>query len=230
MKKMFTILFIGSILSVFSQEQKVFFEDALSKHLDTYNSQCDTAIKNDRSVYVDVLFDSLNKTYLKGTVISKLRFKKLSGGYLETDAIKTPILLITKKTCLVTHREEIKAVNEMANQYKGKVEFIVLYWDRKSLVKKAAKGFNKNVNIVYVNERDNNLDICMSSIKNSFGVPASFYITTAKELSNIDRKFYLKNLKKITKNSFIENTYKDLTQLLLENETQKKETIISTRE
>ncbi len=227
---MFTILFFGAILSVFSQERKVYFEDALSKHLDRYNSQCDTALQNDRSEYVDVLFDSLNKTHLKGTTISKLRFKKLSGGYLETDAIKTPILLITKKTCLVTHREEIKAINEMANQYKGKVEFIVLYWDRKSLIKKAVKGFNKNVNIVYVNERENNLDISMSSIKNSFGVPASFYITATKELSNIDRKFYLKNIKKQTKNSFIENTYMNLTQLLLENETQKKETIISIRE
>lgn len=228
MKKMFTILLLGFVLSVFSQEQQAYFDDVIYEHLKNYNKQCDLAIKNNNEEHIDILFDSLNKNYLKGTLISKLRLKKLSGGYLDTDKIKTPILLITKKTCFVTHREEIKAINEMANQYKGKLEFIVLFWDRKGPVKKASKGFNRNVNIVYVNERDNRLDLTLSSIKNSFGVPSSFYITSTKQLSSIDRKFYLKNLKRSTKKEFYENTYNDITKLLLENETLKKESIIST--
>ena len=227
MKKLFTILLIGSFLSALSQEQKVYFDDALSLHLKTYNKQCDLAIKNDNAEYVEVLFDSLNRTYLKGTLISGLRLKKVSGGYLETETIKSPILLISKKSCFVTHREEIKAINEMANQYRGKLEIIVLYWDKRRVTKKATKGYNKNVKIVYVNERENNLDATLSSIKNSFGVPASFYITQNNQLSNIDRKFYLKNLKRSTKKEFYENTYNDITQLLLENETQKQENAIS---
>lgn len=228
MRKLFTLLFFGTILLAYSQQQKVYFDDAISEHLKSYNKQCDIALKNDNVEFVDILFDSLNNTYLKGTVISKLRLKKLSGGYLETDNINTPILLITKKTCLVMHREEIKAINEMANQYKGKLELIVLYWDRKNDVKKATKGFNNNVQIVYVNERDNQLDRSLNSLKNSFGVPASFYITKNKELCNINRKFYLKNLKRSTKKEFYDNTYEDITQLLLKNETQKMETSIST--
>ncbi|MEZ4793006.1 MAG: hypothetical protein R2783_05980 [Gelidibacter sp.] len=228
MRKMFTILLLfGSTLSVFPQEQKVYFDDAINEHLKSYNAQCDRALINDHVEYVDVLFDSLKKTYLKGTLISNFRLRKISGGYIDTDDIKTPILLITKKTCIVTNREEIRAINEMANQYKGKLEFILLYWDKKRLAKKATKAYNKNVTVVYVNERDNKLDMSLSSIKNSFGVPASFYITENKELSNIDRKFFLKNLKKSTKKEFMENTYKDITQLLLENETKKKATNIS---
>ena len=227
MRNLFTILLIGSFLPVLSQEQKVFFDDAISLHLKKYNKQCDLAIKNDNAEYVEVLFDSLNKTYLKGTLISGLRLKKISGGYLETETIKTPILLISKKSCFVTHREEIKAINEMANQYRGKLEIIVLYWDKRRVTKKITKGYNKNVKIVYVNERENNLDATLSSIKNSFGVPASFYITQNNQLSNIDRKFYLKNLKRSTKKEFYENTYNDITQLLLENETQKQQNSIS---
>ncbi len=227
MKKMFTIFLLGFSLSVSSQEQKVYFDVAISEHLKTYNKQCDIAIENNNVEYVDVLFDSLNKTYLKGTLITDLKLKKISGGYLKTEDIKTPILLISKKSCFVTHREEIKAINEMANQYKGKLEFIVLYWDKKRLAKKATKGYNKNVNVVYVNERDNKLDTTLSSIKNSFGVPSSFYITQTNELSNIDRKFYLKNIKRSTKKEFYDNTYNDITQLLLENETKKKETSVS---
>lgn len=227
MKNLFTILLLGSVLSVFSQEQKVYFDDAISLHLKSYNKQCDFAIENDNAAYVEVLFDSLKKSYLKGTLISGLKLKKISGGYLETESIKIPILLISKKTCFVTHREEIKAINEMANQYKGKLEIIVLYWDKRRATKKATKNYNKNVKIVYVNERENNLDATLSSIKNSFGVPASFYITQNNQLSNIDRKFYLKNLKRSTKKEFYENTYNDITQLLLENETQKKENSLS---
>lgn len=225
---MFTIILLGSALSVFSQAEKIYFDAAISEHIKTYNQQCDLAIENDNDEYVDVLFDSLRKTYLKGTFISKLRLKKVSGGHVDTDDIQTPILLITKKTCLVTHREEIKAINLIANQYKGKLEIIVLYWDRKNLVKKATKRFNKNVNIVFVNERDNKLDVVLSSIKNSFGVPASFYITENKLLNNIDRKFYLKNVKASTKKEFYDNTYKDITKLLMESEIMKKEAAIST--
>lgn len=227
MKNVFTILLLGSVLSVFSQEQKAYFDDVISQRINSYNKQCDTAIENHNLDYVEVLFDSLKKTYLKGTLISNLRLKKISGAYLETDDIKTPILLISKKTCFVTHREEIKAINEMANQYKGKLEFIVLYWDRKGLVKKATKGYNRNVNVVYVNERDNQLNVTLGSIKNSFGVPSSFYITENKLLNNIERKFYLKNIKRSTKKEFYDTTYKDITNLLLENETLKKETIIT---
>jgi len=226
---MFTIFFLGLSLSIYSQEEKAYFDDVILQHIKSFNKQCDLAVKNDNIEYVDVLFDSLHNTYLKGTLISKLRFKKVSGGYLKTENINTPILLISKKSCFVTHREEIKAINEMANQYKGKLEFIVLYWDKKRLAKKATKGYNKNVNVVYVNERDNKLDATLSSIKNSFGVPASFYITETGQLSNIDRKFYLKNLKRSTKKEFYENTYNDITELLLENETNKRESIISTR-
>lgn len=227
MKTMFTFLFLSSYLCVFSQEHTIYFEDALSEHLDSYNKQCDLALVNDHVEYVDVLFDSLKKTYLRGTLISNLRLKKISSGYINTDDIKTPILLITKKSCIVTNREEIKTINELANQYKGKLAFIVLYWDKKRLAKKATKGYNKNVTVVYVNERDNKLNLPLSGIKNSFGAPASFYITENKELSNIDRKFYLKNVKKSTRKTFIENTYKDISQLLLESETRQKETDIS---
>lgn len=229
MKKLLIILLIMSSLSVSSQEQKVYFDDAILEHLKNFNKQCDLAVENHNIEYVEVLFDSLNKNHLRGTIISNLKLKKLKGGYLKTDDIKTPILLINKKACFVTHREEIKAINSMANEYKGKVEFIILYWDRKRLVKKATKRYNKTVNIVYVNERDNRLDATLSSIKNSFGVPSSFYITQNNELTTIDRKFYLKNLKRSTKNQFYEDVYNDITELLLENETAKKETTISTR-
>ncbi len=227
MKIMFSIFLLSTVLSVFSQEQKVYFDVAISEHLKKYNKQCDVAIENHNLKYVEILFDSLNQTYLKGTHISNLRLKRISGGYLETEKIDLPILLISKKSCFVTHREEIKAINEMANQYKGKLEFVILYWDKKTLAKKATFGYNKNVNLVYINERDNKLDATLSNIKNSFGVPASFYITKNKQLSNIDRKFYLKNIKKSTKKEFIENTYNSITELLLQNETQTNQNVLS---
>ena len=229
MKQLFTYFITLTALCAFSQEQKVYFDDAISEHLRAYNKQCDLALINDNAEYVDVLFDSLKTTYLKGTLVSTFKLKKVSGGTIDTEKIKTPIILITKKSCILTNREEIKAINKMANEYKGKVAFIVLYWDKKRLAKKASKGFNKNIDVVYVNERDNKLDLGLSSIKNSFGVPASFYITENQELSNIDRKFYLKNLKKSTKKEFLENTYKDITRLLLENETGTTDASVSNR-
>lgn len=223
MRKLFTLFLAAFTINAFSQQEKVFFEDAITQHLRLFNRQCDFALQNDDFGHVDQLFDAFKENYLKGSIVSDLKFRKINGGHIETDKINIPILLITKKSCFVTHREEIKAINKMANEYKGKLEFIVLFWDRRGLAKKAAKGYNKNVNVVYINERDNKLTLALSSIKNSFGTPASFYITENKELCNVDRKFYLKNIKRSTKKEFYESTYNDITQLLLENETLKKE-------
>ncbi|HNU59688.1 MAG TPA: hypothetical protein PKI08_07030, partial [Aquaticitalea sp.] len=172
---------------------------------------------------VDTIFNAFKDNYLKGTIVSDLQFKRISGGYLQTDKIDVPILLITKQSCFITHREEIKAINEMANKYKGKLKTIVLFWDRRGSAKKASKGYNRNVDVVYVNERDNKLNLTLSSLKNAFGTPASFYITENKELTNIDRKFYLKNIKRDTKKAFYEGLYSDITQLLLENEMHRTE-------
>lgn len=221
MKHIYILLLVFCASSAVSQNEKAYFDAVIVEHLKSFNKQCDSAVKNNNIKHVDVLFDSLKQNHLKGTLISNLKLKKLRGGYLYTEDIEVPILLINKKTCFVMNREEIKAINTMANEFKGRVEFIILYWDRKSLVKRATKRFNKNVNITYMNERDNHLDASLTNIKNSFGIPSSFYITQSNELTTIDRKFFLKNIKSSTKKQFYDTIHNDITELLLENESGK---------
>lgn len=222
---MFTILCLGFALSVFSQEPKVYFDDALSEHLRTYNSKSDLAVKNKNIERVDILFDSLIQLHLKNTYVANLKLKKTTGGYINTDAIEKPFLIITKKSCFIQKQEEIKAINEIANQYKGKVEVIVLYWDKRHVAKKIARQYNKNISVVYIDERKNKLNNALSAYKHSFGVPTCFYVTENKQISSIDRKFYLKNIKSSTKKLFFENAYNGITQLMFKNETQNKGTI-----
>ncbi|RXJ50127.1 hypothetical protein [Gelidibacter gilvus] len=214
-RKLLILLLFTYIPLLFAQEQKVYFEDALSQHLRKFNIKSDLAIKNQMPNEVDSLFDTLIKTHLRNTYISDLKFKKISGGILHTEHINKPFLLITKNAAIIQTKEEIKTINNIANEYIGKVDIIILYWSKRDIAKKKARHFNKNVTVVYADERHNKFNQALSAFKHSFGAPAGFYINQYKQISDIDRKFFLKNVNTSTKDHFTEKAHKGIFQLLL---------------
>lgn len=213
-RKLLILLLFTYIPVLFAQEQKVYFEDALSQHLRKFNIKSDLAIKNQMPNEVDVLFDTLIKIHLRNTYISDLKLKKISGGILHTEHIDKPFLLITKNAAIIQTKEEIKTINEIANEYNGKVDIIILYWSKKDIAKKKARHYNKNVTVVYADERRNNFNQALSAFKHSFGAPACFYINQYKQISDIDRKFFLKNVNTLTKELFTEKAHKGIYELL----------------
>lgn len=217
LKRLLIFLFFTYIPLLFAQEQKVYFEEALSQHLRTFNNKSDLAIKNKVPHEVDVLFDTLINVHLRNTYISDLKLEKLSGGTLHTEKITTPFLLITKNAAILQTKEEIKAINALANEYNNQVDIILLYWSSKNVAKKMGRHYNKNVTVVYADERHNNFNQALSAFKHSFGAPAGFYINQYKQISSIDRKFFLKNTQTSTKELFTEKAQQGLSDLLVDH-------------
>ncbi|MBO3098863.1 hypothetical protein [Gelidibacter pelagius] len=213
-RKLLILLLFTYIPLLFAQENKVYFDDALSQHLRKFNIKSDLAIKNQMPDKVDALFDTLIRVHIRNTYISNLKLKKVAGGTLHTENIDKPFLLITKNSAIIQTKEEIKAINSLANEYNGKVDIIILYWNKKDIAKKKARHYNKNITVVYVDERHNNFNHALSALKHSFGAPACFYINQFKQISDIDRKFFLKNVNKSTKELFTEKAHKGITELL----------------
>ncbi|TXE10683.1 hypothetical protein ES711_01895 [Gelidibacter salicanalis] len=213
-KKLRTLLLLLFCPLLFAQEKKVYFDDALAQHLSTFNTQSDLAIKNQQPEHVDVLFDTLVEKHLRNTYISDLKFRKTSGGKLYTETLDQPFLLITKNSAIIQKRAEIIKINEIASQYKDRLVVIVVYWDTKRTAKKKARRYNNNVIVVYADERHNKLNRTLSVYKHSFGVPTCFYINEDKQVYDIDRKFFLKNIDASTKKLFIERTQNSIAQLL----------------
>lgn len=213
-KKLLTLLLFTYFSLLYAQENKVYFDDALSQHLRTFNNQSDLALKNDRPEEVDALFDSLVKNHLRNTYIADLKFKKVSGGKLNAEQLDKPFLLITKNSAIIQRKAEINKINDLATAYKDQVTFIVLYWDKKPTAKKKARSYNNNVTVVYADERNNKSNSTLSIYKHSFGVPVCFYINQDKQIIDIDRKFFLKNLNTATKQLFLEKAHNGITALL----------------
>lgn len=213
-KKLLTILLITYIPLLFAQEEKVYFDDALALHLRKFNNKSDMAIRNKMPNEVDTIFNSLLNDHLKNTYVSDLKLQKVSGGYLQTDKIDKPFLLITKNSAIIQTKEEIETINAIANNYEGVVEIIVIYWDKQNIAKMNTKHYNKNVTVVYADERYNSSNRALSVYKHSFGVPTCFYINKDKQIFDIDRKFFLRNLNPETKELFAEKTTKGISELL----------------
>ena len=199
---------------LFAQEEKVYFDDALALNLRKFNNSSDLAIRNQMHGEVDTIFNTLLINHLKNTYVSDLKLQKVSGGYLQTDKIDKPFLLITKNSAIIQTKEEIETINAIANDYKGLVEIIVIYWDNRKIAKKNTRHYNKNVTVVYADERYNNANRALSVYKHSFGIPTCFYINKDKQVFDIDRKFFLRNLNGTTKELFSEKAHKGISELL----------------
>lgn len=214
LKKLLSLILFAYIPLLLAQETKVYFEDALSVHLRKFNSKSDLAIKNQMPNEVDTIFNELVQDHLRNTYVSDLKLLKVSGGELQTDDIDKPFLLITKNSAIIQNKEEINTINALADDYLGRVEIIVIYWDKKQIAKKQTRDYNKNVTVVYADERYNSSNKALSVYKHSFGVPTCFYINHNKQIFDIDRKFFLKNLKTSTQELFAEKAHQGISDLL----------------
>lgn len=218
LKKLLILLICALSPHLFSQDDKIYFEDALAQNLRKFNNQSDLAIRNKMPNEVDTIFNSFLNNYLKNTYVSDLRLKKVSGGYIQTDQINTPFLLITKNSAIIQADEEIETINAISDYYKGQVEIIVMFWDRQDIAKKSTRNYNKNVTVVYADERYNNSNRALSVYKHSFGVPTCFYVNKNKQIFDIDRKFFQRNSNPDSQKIFAERTHKGITELLVSHE------------
>ena len=213
-KKLLTLLLIFYIPLLFAQEDKVYFDDALALHLRIFNNKSDLAIKNHMPNDVDTIFYTLVNNHLKNTYVPDLKLRKVSGGYIQTDKINKPFLLITQNSAIIQTTEELETINAIADIYRGKVEIILIYWDKKNIAKKRTRDYNKNVHVVYADERYNSSNKALSVFKHSFGVPTCFYINQDKQIFDIDRKFFLKSINAPSKDLFAKKAHHGITEML----------------
>ena len=92
----------------------------------------------------------------------------------------------------------------MSKMYKGQIKVIILFWNSKTKAKELSKGYNSNVTVTYVNERENNANHIIKPFKHAFGAPACFFVSADKQLLKIDRKFTISNISKESDVAFSE--------------------------
>ena len=186
-------LLIILLISIFSlqaqEEQKVLFSDALAANMDMYTARVDEALKYGEFDFAKSLFDTLVKSKLQGTYIDKLEFETLNNTFVtSTEDFERPTIILTYSSWCIPSDGEIPVLNKLAERYAGLVDFIVLFWDDKSTVKKEAKKFHKNIQVTYVDEVQNKHMKTVNLLKHALGISLSYVIAADGQILDINRR------------------------------------------
>ena len=100
---------------------------------------------------------------------------------------KKPVYLITYASWCITTKGEIPALNQLAQKYSDKIDFVILFWDSHKITKKVAKSYNKHITVLYVDELENKDAFVVSRLKHSLGLPTTFLMDGNKKILDIRR-------------------------------------------
>lgn len=193
MKRLLLLFFIIFGLNIQAQTEKndkLYFSDALVMHLPKYNKKAKAAYRHRQFEEAESLFDELVETKLKGTYIDDFKFLNLKGKKVALSKFKKPVYLLTYASWCIPGKGEIPALNELAEKYRDRIDFVILFWDKKETAKELSKQFNSYITILYVDETKNNHSYVVENLKHSLGLPTCYLIATDREIMNIKRSVF----------------------------------------
>lgn len=191
MGKKLLLLFLICSFTALSQEYepKKLFSQAIGKNIRKYRREAKEAYASKDLERAEFLFDSLVNKVINGTYIDNFRVRKFPHRKIELYKFEKPIYLITYASWCVPGSGELPAFNDVADRYNGEIDFIVLFWGAKKKIRKIKRKFSKNVNVLYVDEKENRYDLAIRTMKHSLGFPTSFFFDKDKKILDVRRNF-----------------------------------------
>lgn len=189
MVKYLLLLFIGFTLTLHSQQDapKTYFSNAIENNIRKYTHKSQQAYAEDDLERADFLFDSLVKHVINGSYLDDFMVRKTNYKKIRFSKFDKPVFLMTYASWCTPGSGEIPALNEIANKYYKDIDFVVLFWDNRDKVKKAARGYSNKINVVYVDEMENTNCHIVQTMKHSLGFPTSFFMAADKKILDVRR-------------------------------------------
>ena len=190
MKKLYILFLIFSVsvqgassdtIAVFSESVKANFKKYVSLSNKAYNKKNYEKAEN--------LFDSLVRNSLAGTHFDDFSFKRLGKSRVQLSKIDKPILLITYSSWCIMGKGEVPALNNLAKEYKDKMQIVVVFWNKKKDMKRIARSFTNEIMVCYANDAEQKDIKAISYLKKTFGFPTSYLIDENMELVDIQKNF-----------------------------------------
>jgi thiol-disulfide isomerase/thioredoxin len=189
-KKLLWILFFVTI-SALSQEgePKYLFSQAIGKNIRKYRGEAKKAYADKNLERANFLFDSLVDNVVNGTYLDNFKVRKFSGRKIELYSFEKPTYLITYASWCVPGIGEVPAFNDVADRYHKEMDFVVLFWGSRKKIRKIKRKYSRNVQVLYVDEKENRNDFTIRTMKHSLGFPTTFIIDKDKQILDIRRNF-----------------------------------------
>ncbi|WP_424494206.1 TlpA family protein disulfide reductase [Salinimicrobium sp. GXAS 041] len=214
-----------------AQDDDLYFSEALSMYLPKYVSKAQEAYLDDNVQRANFLFDSLVNNCLKGSYLDNFKVKNLKNKVIPLEKLDKPTYLITNASWIVPTKGEIPALNALAEKYQDKIDFVVIFWDKRKTARDLAKQYHKSVKVYFVDELSNESNYVIRNLKHSLGVPTSFLLTEEKKIVDIKRS--ITHPYAVAKNESFELNHKafseGISQLLLQDSSELSEHSAETR-
>ncbi|NHM01630.1 TlpA family protein disulfide reductase [Flavobacterium difficile] len=190
MKKIYFLLCFVTISTFASSTDTIaVFSASVKSNFKKYVSLSNKAYTTKNYEKAESLFDSLVENSLKGTHFDDFSFKRLGKSRIQLSAIDKPILLVTYSSWCIMGKGEIPALNQIAKEYKDKMQIVVVFWNKKSEMKKIARNFDSDIMVCYANDTEQKDLKAISFLKRTFGFPTSYLIDENMELVDIQKNF-----------------------------------------
>lgn len=165
------------------------FSNAINKNITNYISKSNQAYLEKDYAKAELLLDSLIYNNLIGTQFDGFSFKRIGKKRIQlNESITTPVMIFTYASWCLIEKGEISALNKLANEYKGKLKIIVVFWDTKNSIRKIVKKFNSKIEVCYANERNNKDLRAIKLLKNTLGFPTSYFLDSNKNIISIKKR------------------------------------------
>ena len=185
------LLYITLLISFSALSQNIeprnLFSRVIGENIKSYATKSKQAYQKNNIERADFLFDSLIKNVVNGSYMDNFKVRKLSGGRTELNDFKKPIFLMTYATWCTPGAGEIPALNDIAKKYHKEIDFVILFWNSKDKVKKASSEYSRYVSIIYADEKENNHNHLVQTLKHSLGFPTSLFIDKDKIIVDVRR-------------------------------------------
>ncbi|PVX46808.1 thiol-disulfide isomerase/thioredoxin [Flavobacterium sp. 103] len=169
----------------YCQDTITYLTDAIKENINPYKRASNNAYEKRNIEEGKNLFDSLVKNKLIGTKFDDFSLKVYKEKNVKINRISKPIFIITYASWCVIPKGEIPALNILAKEHRDDMQFIVVFWDKKSDLKNIAYKFSDNIKVCYANEYYSKDTHIVATIKHTLGFPTSIFVDENKYVVNI---------------------------------------------
>lgn len=179
---LFGILF--TLSSVSAQSTYIYRYGDLEQRILNFKFKSDSLSKQKKYEEGMVYYDSI-KNIIINSKLDKYTFKDIDESKYVLGENHLPILMQVTASWCAPCRAEIPVLNQLAKEFKGKIDIVLLFWDNKEQLSKLREEYNPLIKII-PSEVDSNdfVSINISGFKHYTGYPTNFYVQSNLLIQN----------------------------------------------
>jgi len=207
------------------------FSEAIHANINTYKLAANNTYLNHNNKVGELLFNQFVDQNLVNTYLDNFKAKNTNGALISiNNYFKKPVIIITYASWCIRNDHEITTLNKLAKAHKKNIDFLVIFWDNKNTTRKKSKAFNKHINVLYIDERENLFSSEIKSMKHALGLSLVYYIDRNNKIIGIKKndKSILKT-NNLLNSKYVKNSNEFISGLntLLINDNNNREQVVS---